>query len=423
MGAEYQPIYFVFERWFSKLIVLTAFEAVPGAGTEAGLAWNWGKAYVAAGHDVTVLTSAGADSVRHANHWREAGIDVVFLGGEGQARAPQTPRELFVVAHDFGKWSKACRNWLAGKAHVITAVHHVSWGSVRLKPPFLMDNEDLTTVWGPLGGGQLAQFSGLLPKNRLHEAIRAASFPVGWIMRRIDFIIYRRPTLALATNRATLRYINSIGVDRAEMMLADGVQPEMVTTEAFRQLNAQEVRLVWLGRMVASKRPDIAIDLIAMLKYKGICAKLSMLGDGPERAALQKHAADLGVAEHVHFVGRVPWERTFDYYDQSDFLVFTSMRDSSCPAVLEAAARGVPTLCLRHQGVEALVPETVAFGPSTFTSAHNLAADLAHIVEKFCGNEGAYKEASAAAVAFAHTQTWDDKVKKILTSLKIAAKK
>lgn len=405
------------------MIVLTAFEATPGAGTEAGLAWNWGRAYVAAGLDVTVLTSAGPDSKKHGNTWREAGMQVVFLGGTGEARAPQTPRELFVVAREFAKWSKACTNWLTGKAHTITAVHHVSWGSVRLRPPFVAVNQELVTVWGPLGGGQLAQFSGLLPKNRLHETVRAASFPVGWMMRRMDFLRHRRPTLTLATNSATLRFIESLGINSAESMLADGLAPETIVHGTYRQLSADEIRFVWLGRMVASKRPDIAINLIAELKTRGIRAVLSMIGDGPERAALEKRASVLGVSEQVEFVGRIPWERTFDYYDQSHFLVFTSMRDSSCPAVLEAAARGVPTLCLRHQGIEALVPNTVAYGPSQFSSADKLSTDLAFLVQRFVDEEETYTFASEAAITFARTQIWDAKVARILTILKLAADK
>lgn len=399
------------------MIVLTAFEAIPGAGTEAGLAWNWGRSYVAAGHDVTVLTSAGAASHEQSEIWREAGIEVVYIGGIVAARAPQTPRDFVVVAGEIRSWVSGCRAWLETRAADVTMVHHVSWGSVRLPPPFLKVNHPLTTVWGPLGGGQLAKFSGLLPKNRIHELFRAASFPAAWLMRRIDFLSHRYPSLVLATNSATLGYVKSLGIRAVGTMLADGIQPERIVPEPRNGFSAGTVNLIWLGRMVASKRPDIALGLIADLHSKGVSASLTMIGDGPERSSLEVRAESLGVDHLVNFVGRVPWERTFDYYDRSDFLVFTSMRDSSCPTVLEAAARGVPTLCLRHQGVESMVPDSVAFGPTKFRSVKQLQDQLCEWIQYFRADTHRYELASRDAIDFAETQTWGRKVETVLNQV------
>lgn len=417
MGAKHGGTRGIPEERFSLVIVLTAFEAIPGAGTEAGLAWNWGQAYAAAGHAVTVLTSAGEDMRERANLWQDAGIEVVFLGGGGVARAPQKPRDFLAAALEIHRWGSACRRWLEANADSVTAVHHVSWGSVRLQPPFLKVGYPLKTVWGPLGGGQLAKFSGLLPRHRIHEFVRAASFPVGWLMRRCDFFMHGRPTVALATNSATFRYIESLGIGSAIKMLADGVHSNIILTDSPKSWNGNHVKLMWLGRMVASKRPDVSLKLIAELESRGIPASLTMIGDGPERASLEALAGSLRIGHLVEFVGRIPWECTFDYYDRSDFLVFTSMRDSSCPAVLEAAARGLPTLCLRHQGVGSMIPNSVAFGPSTFKSISDLVSRLADLVISFRSDVSSYQRASGSAVAFAGTQTWNAKVDFVLAEI------
>lgn len=401
------------------MIVLTAFEAVPGAGTEAGLAWNWGRAYVAAGHEVAVLTSHGIGAREQAKKWQESGIEVVYLGDSVSAKAPQSPRELVLVARHIGKWTAECREWLEENSDRIDMVHHVSWGSVRLRPPFLGTTNDIT-VWGPLGGGQLAKFSGLLPRNVAHELIRAASFPIGWLMRRVDFLLHRQPTLSLATNSETLAFIRSLGITSVGTLLADGIQPERISESQHRKLG-ETIDLVWLGRMVASKRADIAIDLLAELQLRAIPARLTMIGDGPQRRDLEKRAERLGVQNQISFVGRVPWEETFKYYDRSHFLVFTSMRDSSCPTVLEAAARGLPTLCLRHQGVATMIPESVAFGPTAYVSTTGLAQQLATLVASFREDPSLYEEASRAGVDFARTQTWAHKVRFVLDRLRMEA--
>ena len=395
------------------MIIITAFEATPGAGTEAGLAWNWGRAYVDAGHQVTVVTSGGSTAKARTSAWNEAGIDVVFLGEDSGIGAAQTPRQLFLAERAFARWLLLCGSWLKANSAGATAVHHVCWGSVRLRPSFLKVEASVSTIWGPLGGGQFPTFSGLSLNNYVHEGVRAASFPLAWLMRRHDFLRHSSPTLTLTTNIATFRFAESIGVGPVKAMLADGIDPEMIR-EAPPKVLDSTVRLVWLGRMVASKRADIAVGVVAALAARGIPATLTMIGDGPERKSLQSLAARLGIAETVTFVGRIPWENTFEYYDKSTFLLFTSMRDSSCPAVLEAAARGVPTLCLRRQGVGSMVPASVAVGPTTFVSRAALEGNLADLVATFRRDPVLYESASRHAIAFAKSQTWAAKVEFVL---------
>ncbi|WP_419202768.1 glycosyltransferase [Paenarthrobacter nitroguajacolicus] len=237
-------------------------------------------------------------------------------------------------------------------------------------------------------------------------------------MRRIDFIMHKDPTLTLATNSATLAFVRSLGITSAKQMLADGIQPERIAAATNDKLG-DPVELVWLGRMVASKRADVAIGLLSSLHKRGIPARLTLIGDGPERPTLERKVKDLELSGFVEFSGRIPWEQTFDYYDRSHFLVFTSMRDSSCPAVVEAAARGLPSLCVRHQGVASLVPDSVAFGPENFSSIARLQEDLADVVANFQFSPSEYRKASQNALAFARSQTWGQKVQTVLRDLEV----
>ncbi|MFB9818548.1 glycosyltransferase [Arthrobacter ramosus] len=235
-------------------------------------------------------------------------------------------------------------------------------------------------------------------------------------MRRVDFSVGRKPSLSLATNTATEKFVRSLGIDVVRPMLADGIDSNFIV-ESSDRVPEGPLRLVWLGRMVASKRPDIALGVVAELISRGVPAILTMIGDGPEREYLLAKARELGILSSVHFVGRIPWNQTFDFYDSSHFLLFTSMRDSSCPAVLEAAARGVPTLCLRHQGVASQVPESVAFGPRRFGSSSELQEKLADLAVAFTTDSDAYKAAVNSAISFAYTQTWAKKVALVLNSM------
>jgi len=65
----------------------------------------------------------------------------------------------------------------------------------------------------------------------------------------------------------------------------------------------RERDLVFLGRLVWDKGGDILLDAISILKQKGIIAKLTIIGDGPERGSLQRQCKRLGLDDQVAFSG------------------------------------------------------------------------------------------------------------------------
>ena len=60
------------------------------------------------------------------------------------------------------------------------------------------------------------------------------------------------------------------------------------------------VRLVWVGRLSAEKRPDLAVETLAVLERLGVPAHLTVIGDGPMRQPLESMAASLPVTFTGH---------------------------------------------------------------------------------------------------------------------------
>ena len=69
--------------------------------------------------------------------------------------------------------------------------------------------------------------------------------------------------------------------------------------------NAGTLRLLTLGRLHAIKGHDVLLRAVAALAGEGCDVTLRLAGDGPERAALEALASDLGVANRVTFLGSV----------------------------------------------------------------------------------------------------------------------
>jgi len=93
-----------------------------------------------------------------------------------------------------------------------------------------------------------------------------------------------------------------------------------------------------------------------LLKDRGLPVRALIVGDGPERAALQRQAADLGLGEAAIFTGRVPATKVREFHALLDVFVVPRTPDRVCQLVtplkpVEAMASG---LCVVTSEVKAL---------------------------------------------------------------------
>lgn len=102
--------------------------------------------------------------------------------------------------------------------------------------------------------------------------------------------------------------------------------------------SAQVVELGYVGRLAPEKSPQ---RLIAMLRLLPAQFRLTLVGDGPERIALQAASADLQAAGRLSFAGEKPRGVAID--TAWHMTVLASRYEGGCPlSALESAAAGIP---------------------------------------------------------------------------------
>ena len=107
---------------------------------------------------------------------------------------------------------------------------------------------------------------------------------------------------------------------------------------------AGAARLFALGRLHANKGFDVLLRALALLPG----AHLSLAGEGPERAPLERLAAGLGVADRVAFLG---WRRdTGALLNGCDIFVCPSRHEPLGNVVLEAWSAARPVVAAAAQG-------------------------------------------------------------------------
>jgi glycosyltransferase involved in cell wall biosynthesis len=102
--------------------------------------------------------------------------------------------------------------------------------------------------------------------------------------------------------------------------------------------------VVYAGRHVREKRIDALVEGLAVARTRRPDLRLELFGDGPERPRLESLAVRLGVERAVVFHGRRPEDEVAAAIARAACLATASEREGYGLIVVEAAARGTPSV-------------------------------------------------------------------------------
>lgn len=222
------------------------------------------------------------------------------------------------------------------------------------------------------------------------DAQVAAKNPLFRAMARFAF----RQAGLLTANSAELRdSVVKIGADPKKFDLIlygtdpNALRPDASGVAALRArlaLPTDAVVLLCVGRMVYKKGFDTLLRALAepMLHTRNVVAV--MIGNGDQKAEWEQLAAQLGVADRVHWVGNVPKDEIGVYYNLADVLINPSVSrpaDGLNVCVLDAMSCGKPVIGSNVAGnpLAIVEGETGLIVPEQDAAA--LAAALAKLVD------------------------------------------
>lgn len=115
-----------------------------------------------------------------------------------------------------------------------------------------------------------------------------------------------------------------------------------VVTHTHRE--ADPLRLVFMGRLVALKAVDITLEAVCLARKMGRDVWLDILGDGEVRSVLEERAAALNLLDVVKFHGFQPQDVCAAHLRNSHALILNSIRECGGAVVLEAMSIGLPVI-------------------------------------------------------------------------------
>jgi phosphatidylinositol alpha-1,6-mannosyltransferase len=170
------------------------------------------------------------------------------------------------------------------------------------------------------------------------------------------------------------------------------------------------LRLLCVARLIERKGQHYLIRAVHQLVEKGLDVTLDLIGTGDAEAACRSLAAELNVAERVHFLGYIPREEIPHHYAQAHVFVLPSYNEGMSVATLEAMAAGLPVIITHTGGTAELVKE----GVNGFVFNWGDVGQLSEYIEKLLIDRAQTRKMARAARIRAIQFTWEKPARQYL---------
>lgn len=272
---------------------------------------------------------------------------------------------------------------------------------------------DIPYVIGPLGGSLET------PEDFASEVVESTL--IGRL-RKLDKALirydhglresYRRASLILGVAPYVREHLSSIELRRFDVFLerAGDVDEQRKPKE----LTSGPLKLLFVGRVIRTKGLRDAIRALPIV-LRSSEVKLTVAGDGPDLDNCKRESEELGVQEHVEYLGRVSKEVVNRLFDSHDVFLFPSFREPMGGVLFEALERGIPIVTTNLGGPDYIVNETCGIKLDVHTREqfpHAIAGAVLHLDD----NRELLMQLSAGALARARMfGTWDEKASALLS--------
>jgi len=179
--------------------------------------------------------------------------------------------------------------------------------------------------------------------------------PLHWLLTPLRRLIFRK-SLAVIANSQGLKHMSEQADPHPVQVIPNGVDTAFFCPAENRVPTERPFSFLFVGRFHTQKNLFHLIDQLAFLKNAGVGPFiLQLIGDGPQREALQNHARRLGIDSSLIWHGWVNKGHLREIYRGADCLVNPSLYEGMPNVVLEAMACGLPVIASRVAGNDAVV--------------------------------------------------------------------
>lgn len=165
-----------------------------------------------------------------------------------------------------------------------------------------------------------------------------------------------------------------------------------------------KVKILWAGRFLDWKHPEIAVKISERLKNDGFAFQLDMIGSGPMQDSVAEMAEKAGLNGYVFLQGAMHPEQVRQYMENADIFLFTSDFNEGWGAVLNEAMNSACAVVACH--AIGSVPFLVDDGVNGFIYNYKDTDEMYGIVKRLV-NDGALRKKIGQAAYDTIAEEWN----------------
>ena len=297
------------------------------------------------------LSAGGAERVLTilANGWAAQGWDVSIITLDDQSWQPFYSLDQCIGWVRLGLMKEAA-NPLAGLWNNLNRLRALRAAIGHEKPQVVVSFIDTMNVL------TLLATRGLKLKVLVSERTDPMIYDVGRFWQWLRRQVYPTANYLIVQNQQVRSFFQPMLGDKV-CVIPNPVLPPAVEIGETPFLPARPVVLT-IGRLSREKGYDILIQAFAQVHKRNPDWHLLILGEGPQRAELEKLVSQFGLKGIIHLPGRV--KNPFDYYRKADLFVLPSRFEGMPNALCEAMVHGLAVIAANYSaGVSEIVEDGV----------------------------------------------------------------
>ena len=159
----------------------------------------------------------------------------------------------------------------------------------------------------------------------------------------------------VAVSSALAEKLRSSGTKTPVISILNGYRSAFLQTK----LEKDEYSLLQVGHLQRQKRVHITLQALAEARKAYPAMHMTIIGQGPERSALETLCRELQIADAVSFLGEIPNKEVMTQMAQHRFFVMPSVREGFGIVYLEAMASGCITIGTAGEGIADFIKDGI----------------------------------------------------------------
>ena len=339
-------------------ILLSAYACEPNKGSEPGVGWNWAIEY-AKSHEVWVLTRDNnehtiSEYMMKNSEFQNKNLHFIYVGVSKKLTFWKKGRRGMRLFYMLWQRKAAKIAIELNKKIKFDFIQHVTF--VSYTQPIYMYKVGIPLIFGPVSGGENIP-SGIKikmsKKEKIVEVMRKISQRTALVTPAIRKTMSLAKVIFVATDD-TRKCIPQKYQDKTYVLPAIGIakMPQLIN----KKQNMNKIKIIMAGRLINWKAFDIGIKGFLKVADKYEMLELHILGEGNQKKRLEILSKEK-LEKQIFFEEPVEHDNIYEFYENFDLFINTTLRDSGCRTMMEAMASGLPCIAIATGGPKELLKE------------------------------------------------------------------